>query len=120
MPQGKKRKKVTSLPDQLNLFSTTWKIVYGDSPYDVGDAKESSGPLFGQCDYIGRTISIYRGDRSVPDIWKTLFHEILHAVINEMGLHDIEDLESYEGVVDALSTAFVDIIVRNNLDLLKK
>lgn len=113
-----KQTSLRELPDGIDLFSTKWDIVYIDTPYEVGDARSTTQPLFGECNLIDRRIEIYAGDRSIPDIWKTLIHEILHAIANELGMEELENLNSYEAVVDGLATGLVDMIYKNKLCIL--
>ena len=117
MPSTKSKDQI-QLPDEIDIFSTKWRLIYSDSPYEMGDARATASPLFGQCNFIDRSIEIYKGNRSRADIWKTIFHEVLHAVINELGVHEIEDSDNYESIVDTLSVAIVDIITRNKISIL--
>jgi len=84
--------------------------------YDVGDlAGNREDPVFGLCDYVKREITIYVGGRDIIDVWKTLIHEILHALSDSLALHSFMKFKDHEQIVDALSNGLVDTIVRNDL-----
>jgi len=109
--------KLGKFPKEIDIFSTKWRVKYHDTPYSVGDARANAHPLFGQCNLIDRLIEIYVGEREDADVWKTIFHEALHAVANELGMEELENSSTYEAVIDGFSTAIVDMILRNKIKI---
>lgn len=107
---------ISKLPTELMILSSTWKVTYLDNAYDVGDlAGNREDPVFGLCDYVRREITVYVGGRDIVDIWKTLMHEILHALSDSLALHGFMKSKDHEQTIDALSNGLVDTIVRNDL-----
>lgn len=103
-------------PKELSIMSSTWKVTYLDDIYDVAEAAgDRQDPIFGLCDFVKREITIYVGGRDIVDIWKTLVHEILHALSDSLALHSFMKSKDHEQIVDALAAGLVDTVVRNDL-----
>lgn len=98
------------LPKDVNILGTKYNIVYCDKPCDV-DAFQREA-LWGQIDYWTRTIRIYIANRGGDDVWKTIFHEVIHGITNELKI-DFCKQNDTEKVTDLLATGFYDVITRN-------
>ncbi len=100
------------LPNRVNILGVEHKIEYVDNPAEVDIWKRSS--LWGQIDHWTRTIRVYKNSRPDPDVWETVWHEILHGISNSLkikvnggSLHDAEE------AIDLLSLAITDVLFRN-------
>lgn len=98
-----------SLPDKVNILGKHYPITYVDKPSEVDMRKRVS--LWGQIDYWTRTIRIYDNRVSTEDIWHTILHEVLHAIVQELHLKKLTDDED---TLDLLALALTDVLVRNN------
>ncbi len=98
------------LPNSINILGITYTIQYVNNPTEVDMNKRES--LWGQIDYWTRKIRIYKNDRPLEDIWKTIFHEILHGIAEELHLNEIKENEK---TIDLLATGITDVLFRNNL-----
>ena len=96
-------------PKQINIFSTNYKITYVDQLEQVNP--DGDKLCLGNLDPILKEIRIYKNDKT--DMWKTLFHEMLHALTIEMQILEIIESESHERIIDNLAVGFVDIMIRN-------
>ena len=100
-------------PDKVILHGVPYTIIYVDKPSEVDIQKRQS--LWGQIDYWTRTIRIYDNGRDIQDIWKTIFHELIHGITSDLNL---DDLHKDENATDMLARSLVDTIFRN--DWIKK
>jgi len=99
------------LPKEIDILSTKYKIEYLDNTLDVDpDHRE---PMFGNIDFWSRTIRIYKKDLQTVDVFKTLIHEIIHAVIEAARISEISELEKYEDITDLLTVLLTDTFLRN-------
>jgi hypothetical protein len=103
-------------PNRLNILGIEYTIEYCDNPSEVDAFKRES--LWGQVDYWTRTIRIYDNNRNIEDLWKTIFHEMLHAIAEALKLNIItcedSDKEKHDEI-DVLALALTDTLMRNNL-----
>lgn len=100
---------VLSLPDEVDVIGTRYRITYCDNPADVDLYKRQS--LWGQIDYWTRTIRVYHNGRPPQDVWQTLMHELIHAIVSSLHMSALKDNEDE---VDLLALALVDVLVRNH------
>lgn len=98
------------LPDEVNIVGIVYKIEYFDRPSDVDVFKRAS--VWGQCDFWTRTIRVYKNDLSNREIWNTIMHEVLHAIVEALNLGG-EKLDDDDKTVDVLAITLVDVLVRN-------
>lgn len=98
-------------PQTLNILGVPYEIIYVDNPAEVDWKRRSS--LWGQVDYWERKIRVYDKDRPLEDLWKTILHEVLHALADELKLRLGKDENHDE--LDILSGALADTLIRNGL-----
>lgn len=95
-------------PKKVILHGSEYAIIYVDKPSEVDIYKRES--LWGQIDYWTRTIRVYDNDRQEQDIWKTIFHEILHGITSDLKMKDLHDDED---AIDMLAKSLADTLIRN-------
>ncbi len=112
-------KKIDSkLPTSVNVGGIVYKIIYVDKASDT-DA-EGRQSVWGQIDYWDRIIRIYQKNRTLQDIWHTLFHEIIHAISQQYQLN-LEDKEiKISDSENNTETSFVDVFSLILFDTLKR
>ena len=98
-------------PTTINILGITYRVSYVEKPSDVDFNKRES--LWGSVDYWTRTIRIYDNGLSIEDIWQTLWHEILHAIAEQLHLN--LNKEKNHDDLDRLALAINDLLFRNNL-----
>jgi len=96
------------LPDSVNILGVQYTIEYCDNPAEVDLHKRKS--LWGQIDYWTRTIRVYNNDRPRPDVWQTILHEVIHAIVDALHMDVLADKEDD---VDLLALALMDVLERN-------
>ena len=104
-------------PESINILGIEYSITYCEKPSEVDLFKRDS--LWGQIDYWTRTIRVYDNGRPVQEIWRSIIHEVLHAIGEGLKLEildkgDIEDKNKHEEL-DILALALTDMLFRNNL-----
>lgn len=99
-----------NLPSTVNVIGITYKINYVDKPSDVDLHQRET--LWGQVDLWTRTIRIYKNDRTYEDIMQTLWHEIIHAIANQLHIEDA--VNDNNEVVDLLATGLSNVVDQNN------
>ena len=98
---------------KLNVMSTIYKVSYHKDIKRVsGDDGEKI--TLGLIDYINREIRIF-DNGNTEEIFKTLIHEIMHAVAVEMGLSECWTTETEERIVDGFAVGMADTLLRNGL-----
>jgi hypothetical protein len=97
-------------PKKVNIVGVEYTIEYKDKPSDVDVLKRES--LWGQIDFWTRTIKIYDGGRSDPDIWETILHEVLHGIAEALKLKALGDDKNHDEL-DVLALALTDVLFRN-------
>jgi len=101
---------VIEKPFTINVLGIEYKVQYVDKPSDVDIFKRES--LWGQCDHWTRSIRVYdNGERPIQDLWRTVLHEVLHAIA--LTVHIDEKFNDEDNLVDLIATALVDVVVRN-------
>lgn len=102
------------LPKEVNVLGTKYKIIYFDNPSEVDTFKKNQ--LWGQVVFWDRNIRVYKANRNPEDIWITIFHEVLHIIIEELHLNlfpeDTQNVEE-EKAVSLISLALGDVLFRN-------
>lgn len=96
-------------PASINILGTVYTVEYVEKPSDVDLFKRES--LWGQVDYWTRTIRVYDNNNPVQDVWRSVFHEVLHAIAT--GLHIEDEFNDEDEMVDLVAMALVDVLVRN-------
>jgi hypothetical protein len=109
--------KIEGLPTEVKVFDIPYKIEYVEKPSDVDLYKRES--LWGQIDFWTRTIRIYKNDtRTVEDVWATIWHELIHAVIQQLNMRSLDLItkEHEETICDFLSMGINSILLDNFKD----
>jgi hypothetical protein len=99
-------------PNKVSILGIDYEIIYVDKPSDVDIYKRES--LWGQIDYWTRVIRIYDKDRSEDDIWCTIWHEILHGVVERLHIKAFANYKETHDDIDLLALAISDILFRND------
>jgi len=107
--------KTETMPREMIVLGIPYQIEYCDNPADVDREKQEA--RWGEVDYWTRTIRIYEGKRPLTDIWRTLFHELLHAIDQQLHL---ELFVKREDQMDSLALGILDTLVRNGWLVLEK
>lgn len=97
-------------PKKVDILGTSYSVEYCEKPSDVDLYKRES--LWGQVDYWTRSIRIYDHERSDPDVWQTLLHEVLHAIATDLHLKVLGNKENHDEL-DLVALALIDILLRN-------
>ena len=96
-------------PTSVNILGKIYSIDYKDNPAEVDLYKRES--LWGQIDYWTRTIRIYDNKTANGDIWQSIWHEVLHAITNELNL--VLGKNEHHDDLDVLALALSDTLARN-------
>ena len=99
------------LPEKIKIFDVTYTITYVDKPSEVDILERNL--LFGQIDYWTRSIRIYKNDRTIEDIWQTIWHEVIHAICDRMKIDDL--INEIEKVTDLLATG-INLVINDNFN----
>ena len=100
---------MTNKPAKVNIMGIDYKIEYVDKPSEVDIHKRES--LWGQIDYWTRTIRVYDNGRTVEDLWHTIFHEVLHGIVEALKLKGLSDDNDQ---IDLIALALTDVLFRND------
>lgn len=98
-------------PTSVNILGKMYQITYVDKPSEVDLYKRES--LWGQIDYWTRTIRIYDNKSPIENTIHTLFHEILHAIVEELKLKKWNDKDEGHNDMDVVALALTDVLMRN-------
>jgi hypothetical protein len=102
-------------PKQIKIVDQIYDIIYTDNLI-TDNLKENE--CLGQIDFSMRKIKIYKPeDQSDNDTWNTLFHELLHAIIDIFKIEEIENLpeNQQEHIIHLLATGLNVIMIDNKL-----
>ena len=99
------------LPKKLNLFGIEYTILYFNDEKKVNT--EGDELLWGMMNPGNNTIRLFKGNREPQAIWRDLWHEILHNVIDNAHIKIPGKFE--EEIIDTLSLHVNDILFRNKL-----
>lgn len=102
-------------PTNINILGTNYKILYFQNMLDVCPYKQEK--LWGFIDYAHTQIRIYDNGQDIGQIYKTLWHEILHGIANDLNL-DINKEENHNQL-DTLAMAIADTLMRNDFLVVK-
>lgn len=109
---------VNAYPNRIVVMGKTYAVTYVEYMERTDIDKRSA--LWGQVDYHTRTIRVFIGKderaRQPADIWETLLHEIVHAILadNQLMQKAIKD-GMEEAFVDNLGCALADTLARNGI-----
>jgi hypothetical protein len=96
----------TDRPDKVNIMGTPFKIEYAESPLDVDPGSQRL--LDGVINFWTCVIRIHDKGRPVEDLWKIIFHEVLHGIEHYMKIQDVNDDD-----IDKLAAGLTDVLFRN-------
>lgn len=111
----KSEMKKPKLPNKIIILSIPYKILYTDdlikANLDLDGEKER---VFGSVDLIKKEIAIFN-QRPLESIFNTLLHEIIHAIIFELGIAFplLTDESKDERLVKPLATALSSVLIEN-------
>lgn len=89
------------LPNKITILGIPFRVRYYKNAIHVdGDKKDE---YLGSVAYEESLIRIFDGGRSKELIWKTIWHEILHAIFNETKL--FKYVKNEERVVETIASA---------------
>jgi hypothetical protein len=99
---------------KVNVMSTIYKVSYHKDMKNVnGDDTEGQLSL-GIIDYISREIRIFDNGNK-EEVFKTLIHEIMHAIAVEMNMSDCWKIKDEERIIDGFAVGMADTLLRNGL-----
>ena len=98
-----------NLPDKIIIDGVPVKILYFDNFNDVD--KYGEGRLRGQCVFKDFTIRIFRGNNPMGAIWRTIWHEVFHYVLEGFP-GEFKEAEE-EAMVDHLGSQINKIMIDN-------
>jgi len=99
------------LPKSINILSQIYEV---ESVPDV-IIDENRNMLYGRCLFEESRILIYNYNST--QAFKTLLHEIIHAICRDLNLYDAEHNEKF---IDTLATGLTDTLIRNDLIKIKE
>jgi hypothetical protein len=103
------------LPQQIKVFDITYSITYCDVLGDVNADPNDDTELWGFISHKSKQIRVYRGERPQDDVWKTLWHEILHAILERLNMDHAVD----HGVIDLLAMGINTVLIDNDMGYLR-
>jgi hypothetical protein len=99
---------------KVNVMSTIYKVSYHKDMKKVnGDDTEGQLSL-GIIDYIAREIRIFDNGNK-EEVFKTLIHEIMHAIAVEMCISECWRPAVEERIIDGFAVGLADTLLRNGL-----
>lgn len=96
-------------PKSVNILGTDYTVVYCESASDVDVFRRES--LQGQVDFWTSSIRVCES-RSLVAQWKTVIHEILHAIGECADIAMLKNKDNHDQL-DALANILVDTLIRN-------
>ena len=97
----------------IKIFDSVYKITWVKEKKEV-NPKNVEEPLVGMVDHFTNEIRIFNSMSSSQKN-QTLFHEILHILIRELRIVEIDDSPRAEDIIDLLAMGLMTIIVDNGL-----
>lgn len=112
------KKKAYRLPKTLTLFSKVYDIKYIKNVENVDDAKEDL--LFGKINFYDNTVRVYLPDidRKIYCTWHHIIHEIVHAIVENMGIKFGKGADE-ESIVNSFALGMTHFLLDNDLLKLK-
>jgi hypothetical protein len=98
-------------PTSLKVFSREFKIQYIDTIGGVDLNDEDH--LYGCINFRDNTIRIYNNFVNSRDHYKTLLHELIHAIATDISIDFKTDSE--ERIIDNIALGLADILISNNI-----
>lgn len=99
-------------PKRINILSTVYKVEYRPAPWDA--LRDGENMIqFGNFDLEKNEIIIAHQGPGATE--KTMLHEMLHAIVYEMGIIEISEHENAERIIDCLAVGLADTLIRNKM-----
>ena len=102
---------IDGMPAAINILGSVYSVEYVDNPSEVDIFKREA--VWGQIDYWTRTIRIFARDFAQSDIWKSIIHEVLHGIGQELKITMLQNQDNHDEL-DVLAVALVDTFIRND------
>lgn len=100
------------LPDNINIMSTNYTVNYINERSELDPVGLSI--LDGVILFDINEIRVYNKlDKETK--FKTLFHEMVHGIVREMNIWEIQDHENSERIVDSVAIGLFDTLIRNRM-----
>ncbi len=90
------------LPTKINILGIPYRVKYCDTPEICSCDKEE--PALGWLNFDTSVMRVFKGKRSREQIWKTIWHEILHAIFSETKLFKYVGKQE-EKIIETISAA---------------
>lgn len=102
-----------TLPKSIKILDSIYIIKYVNSTKKVNPSGKED--LDGFWDPENQTITLFLNKKSMDQVWQTLWHELLHAVVGKMWIQEIEKNKNEERIIDLLALGVSSIIAENDL-----
>lgn len=99
---------------KIKVVDADYKLLYFDSMGQV--SVQDNGSLRGQCVNSACEVRIYEVPGNERETWNTIWHELLHAIEDKMGIVEIQDHKRRESIISCLATGINAICWDNKLD----
>lgn len=107
-----------SLPQSIKILDSVYTIKYVNSTKKVNPSGKED--LDGLWDPKAQTITLFLNKKSMNEVWQTLWHELLHAVVGKMWIQEIEKSKNEERIIDLLALGVSSIIADNDFSQFTK
>jgi hypothetical protein len=98
------------LPKELVIMGIPYRLIPCRNPVEADVYHRF--PVFGQIDFSSRTVRVYVGDRPPEDILRTILHEFIHALVEQMHLK-LPSAEDEDDEVDCLALGLLNLLQQN-------
>lgn len=108
-------------PKKVKIVDQVYSVLYFERMTDV-DVNERQ-PLTGQVDFQSHTIRVYKPKNfSETEIWNSIFHEALHAIVEVLKIKPIQGLseEDEEHTIHMLATGINAVVFDNKFNFEKR
>ena len=106
-----------SFPSKVNILGIDYTINYSDNNIDINSM--SYDAHLGLINYMTRNINVYTKHQPEGAVWQVLWHEILHALVDSLGIEALQSQEDEKenkknhAQLDLLATGISDVLLRN-------
>ena len=104
-------------PTELKILDQTFKVLYFDKASDVDP--RGADTMYEHFDRWNHEIRIYNRDGfSKAEVWNSIIHESIHAIVDILKINEIRDLNSFdeEHTVHLLATGLNALLHDNDLN----
>ena len=96
------------LPKKIKILGIPYTVKYVNAMSKVGDEGDN---FYGLIDHTKGTITAYGDNRPKEMIWRTIWHEILHALFESFDI--TADAKESERIIQQLAPAINSVIIDN-------